>query len=256
MCSQNFLPLTHAVVQRGRPWPASVFPLREHDARKRTFSPLSRSIHSLVDLFHETECVYAWVHQSWSQVLSVFIFSVLPAVIYYVLVYAYYQQTVNPNHSACLINNDERRHHRGALSGRMEAFSQVGYARVARSDNSVSTTNDANDVSSKNGMTSGRLEHAHSLLSARRRPAQVPKSLRGVGAANTSSTGPQIGATVNKKPPFVSRSLKRAHRPPPLIQSPSPIGLSLSPGPPTYGPSRVYAAFAAPVLSTECDKFI
>ena len=98
-------------------------------------------------------------------------------------------------------------------------------------------------------MTSGRMEHAHNLFSPRRRTAhQVPKSIRGVGAAasnhlqNTTNNNP-----VKRKPPFVSKSLKRDHRPSPLIQSPSPIGLS--PGPPSYRPSKVYAAFAAPVLS-------
>ena len=94
-------------------------------------------------------------------------------------------------------------------------------------------------------MTSSRMEYAHNLLSPRRRTAQVPKSMRGVGASNHQSN--KVGVPVNKKPPFVSKSLKRDHRPPPLIQSPSPIGLS--PGPPSYGPSKVYAAFAAPVLS-------
>jgi len=201
---------------RGRPWPVPALLLRTHDARR--------------------QCVYAWVHQSWNQVASVFLFSVIPAVIYYVLVYAYYRQTANPDHSACLLNNygsDER----NAPSNRMV---QVAYTRVAVIDNSVSTRN---DVSSKN---TGRLEHAHNLLSPRRRTAQVPRSLRGVGASSHQS-GNTSTTSVNKKPPFTSRSLKRDRRPPPLIQSPSPVGLS--PGPPTYGPSRVYAAFAAPVLS-------
>jgi hypothetical protein len=218
---------------RGGPWPNSVFPLRVHDARK--------------------QCVYAWVHESWYQVSSVFLFSVIPAVIYFVLVYAYYRQTLNSNHSACLINSgDGGRRHGSAPSGRMEAYSQVGYTRVAGRDNDVST--------SRNGMTTSRLEHAHNLLTPRRRTVQVPKSLRGLGTSShqsgnsTSSTSTSRQGTANKKAPFVSRSLKRDRRPPPLIQSPSPIGLS--PGPPSYGRSRVYAAFAAPVLSTECDKFI
>lgn len=167
--------------------------------------------------------------------------------IYYILVYAYYQQTINPNHSACLINTyggDERSHHRNALTGCIEA----GYTRVARRDNGISPRND--DILTRN---TSRLEHAHSLLSPRRRTPQIPKSLRGVGASSHQNSN-NVRATVIgvKQLPFVSRSLKRDHRPPPLIQSPSPIGLS--PGPPSYGPSRVYAAFAAPVLSTECDK--
>lgn len=114
---------------------------------------------------------------------------------------------------------------------------------MAGMDNGVNTR-------SRNGMTTSRLELAQNLLSPRRRPVQVPKSLRGVNAGSSST----IGTGGNKKPPFVSRSLKRDRRPPPLIQSPSPIGLS--PGPPSYGPSRVYAAFAAPVPSEECDNFL
>lgn len=121
---------------------------------------------------------------------------------------------------------------------------------MAGRDNGISTRNGNTHVSNRNGMTTSRLEHAHHLLSPRRRTTQVPKSVRGVGASGATSIG------VNKKPPFVSRSLQRDRRPPPLIQSPSPIGLSLSPGPPSYyGRSKVYAAFAAPVPSTECDNY-
>jgi hypothetical protein len=199
-----------------RPWPVSVFPLMLHDARK--------------------QCVYAWVHQSWFHVSSVFLFSVFPALIYFGLVYAYYQQTINRNHSACLINTygDDRSNHRSAPLGRMETYSQVGYN---------SQRNNDTHASSRDGLTSSRLDHAHNLFSPRRRTTQVPKSIRGVGVSNHQSNG----IPVNKKPPFVSKSLKRDRRPPPLIQSPSPIGLS--PGPPSYRPSKVYAAFAAPVLS-------
>ena len=98
-------------------------------------------------------------------------------------------------------------------------------------------------------MTSGRMEHAHNLFSPRRRTGhQVPKSIRGVGASNhLQNNNMVVNNPVKRKPPFVSKGLKRDHRPPPLIQSPSPIGLS--PGPPSYRPSKEYAAFAAPVLS-------
>jgi len=213
---------------RDRPWLVSVFPLVVHEARK--------------------QCVYAWVHQSWFQVSSVFLFSVFPAMIYFGLVYAYYRQTINRNHSACLINTygDDRSNHQSAPLGRMETYRpQVGYT--------IQRNNDTH-CSSRNGMTSSRLEHAHNLLSPRRRTTtQVSKSMRGVGAlsinhqSNNNNNNNKVGNPVKKKPPFVSKSLKRDHRPPPLIQSPSPIGLS--PGPPSYRPSKVYAAFAAPVLS-------
>jgi len=201
---------------RDRPWPVYVFPLRVHEARR--------------------QCVYAWVHQSWFQVSSVFLFSVFPAMIYFGLVYAYYRQTVNHNHSACLINTygDDRSNHRSAPLGRMGIYSQVGQR------------NNDTHASSRDGMTTSRLEHAHNLFSSRRRMTHVPKSIRGMGVSNHQSNN-KVGIPVNKKPPFVSKGLKRDHRPPPLIQSPSPIGLS--PGPPSYRPSKVYAAFAAPVLS-------
>ncbi|KAF8153314.1 hypothetical protein B0H34DRAFT_100521 [Crassisporium funariophilum] len=199
---------------RGRPWPGSSFALREHDARK--------------------QCIYAWVHQSWSQVAAVFLFSLIPSVIYYLMVYTYYRQTINPKHSANLLDN------RRLASGRMEAHPQVVYAAVG-----------AREVGT--GVTTSRRQQANSLTprirSANRR-VQVPKSLRGVGASSNNATAG------SSKRSFTSRSLQRNHRPPPLMQSPSPLGLSLSPGPPTYGPSRVYAAFAAPVLSTDYDKFV
>jgi len=204
-----------------RPWPDSVFPLMVHDAHK--------------------QCVYAWVHQSWYQVFTVFLFSVFPALIYFALVYTYYQQTINRNHSACLINTygDDRSNHRSAPLGLMETRSQVGY---------TNQRDDITRVSNRNAMTSGRLDHAHNLFSPRRRTAQVPKSIRGVGVSNLQNNNNKVVLPVNnKKPPFVSKGLKRDHRPPPLIQSPSPIGLS--PGPPSYRVSKVYAAFAAPVLS-------
>lgn len=220
----------------------------EHDAHKRMIF-FSSNYTVFLLIFSLIECVYAWVHQSWYQVSSVFLFSVFPALIYFGLVYAYYQQTVNRNHSACLINTfgDDRSNHQSApLLGRgmieTSSSSQVVVAYADQRDNIT-------QVSNRKGMTSGRMEHAHNLFSPRRRTAyQVPKSIRGVGAGSSLQNNMVVNNNpVKKKPPFVSKSLKRDHRPPPLIQSPSPIGLS--PGPPSYRPSKVYAAFAAPVLS-------
>lgn len=226
------------IFQHDRPWPVSVFPLRVHDAHKRMFSHRAASRFSCWSSpsLSLIECVYAWVHQSWFHVSSVFLFSVFPALIYLGLVYAYYRQTINRNHSACLINTygDDRSNHRSAPLGRMMTYSQVN-----QRDNDT-------HVSSRNGITSSRMEHAHNLFTPRRRTTQVTKSIRGVGVGNHQGNS-KVVIPVNKKPPFVSKSLKRDHRPPPLIQSPSPIGLS--PGPPSYRPSKVYAAFAAPVLT-------
>ncbi|KAG6811445.1 hypothetical protein H0H92_007362, partial [Tricholoma furcatifolium] len=57
-----------------------------------------------------------WTHGSLSQVLGIFIFSVLPALLFFFLVYTYYRQTIDPSHPACLnMKNNE------ALYVRMEA---------------------------------------------------------------------------------------------------------------------------------------
>ena len=146
----------------------------------------------LILLKKKIECVYAWVHQSWYQVSSVFLFSVFPALIYFGLVYAYYQQTVNRNHAACLINTfgDDRSNHQSApLLGRrrMEmttSTSSSSQSVVGGGGYTDQRDNITNHISNRKGMTSGRMEHAHNLFSPRRRTAhQVPKSIRGVGAA-------------------------------------------------------------------------
>jgi len=234
---------------RSHPWPGSVFPMSKIDARR--------------------QCVYAWVHQSWSQVACVFLFSVIPAAIYYVMVYTYYRQTIDPKHHANLVRNDSSSN---LFTSRPRQRS--GYARVA------------NDRDVAEGITSGRLYAGNSQsarLRAARSQVQGNRSVRGV-STTTSTTNAQT------RRKFTPRSLNRPHRPPPLMQSPSPIGLGPNvinvngysnsnengtPGPPAYAsihagtshgysytnrPSRVYAAFAAPVLSEgderEYDKFV
>ncbi|KAF9484319.1 hypothetical protein BDN70DRAFT_798044 [Pholiota conissans] len=204
---------------RSRPWPSSIYGMRHGAARK--------------------QCVYAWVHQSWSQVAAVFIFSFIPSVIYYIMVYAYYRQTITPNHSANLkINNP------GAHSSR-----EVGYTRVGGGgdDSSVGLLTSARNAS----QSVARQRGAAAGPSRRQQTAQ--RSIRGVStAATTAST-----FVTTSKRTFVPRSLQRPHRPPPLLQSPSPVGLAQTPPPPSYRPSRVYAAFAAPVpTDLEYDKFI
>jgi hypothetical protein len=233
---------------RSRPWPGSVFPISKNAARK--------------------QCVYAWIHQSWSQVACVFLFSVIPAVIYYIMVYVYYRQTVDPNHHANLIRNGHSSSNLYTSRPRGRQ-SSTGYARVGSNDRDEGIT-----------MTTSRAANPPSArLRATRSQVQANRSVRGVSTTSSSSN------TSQTKRKFVSRSLNRPHRPPPLMQSPSPIGLRPSgfahanlsgssnvndtPGPPTYSsvhagavhgyrPSRVYAAFAAPVPSDdrEYDKFV
>ncbi|KAF8177663.1 hypothetical protein BJ912DRAFT_856757 [Pholiota molesta] len=202
---------------RSRPWPSAPYGMSRGVARK--------------------QCVYAWVHQSWAQVIAVFLFSFLPSVLYYIMVYAYYRQTTTPDHSA---NLQPSHRGAGAHSTRGASYTRLGGGNV--------------DSASSAGLTT-----AQSLARPRvggggaapsRRGAQmVQRSVRGVSAA-APAAGPS-------KRTFVPRSLQRPHRPPPLLQSPSPVGLGQTPPPPSYRPSRVYAAFAAPVpTDLEYDKFI
>jgi len=219
---------------RSRPWPGSVFAIEENFARR--------------------QCVYAWVHQSWSQVASVFIFAFMPSVLYYMMVYTYYRQTTDPKHSANLQKNHPHlRAGGGGSSSREEAYSQVGYSRIGGQQ--------ANEAScSSTQQPSARLRTA-----ARRSQAQNMRSQRGVGASTSSHHNNNAGSstTGSTNRTFTSRSLQRSHRPPPLIQSPSPVGF-ITPGPPSYSNknykannrSRVYAAFAAPVSESEYDKFV
>ncbi|KAF8909763.1 hypothetical protein CPB84DRAFT_1842985 [Gymnopilus junonius] len=227
---------------RSRPWPGSVFAVSKRVARK--------------------QCIYAWINQSWFQVASVFLFSFIPAVIYYVMVYTYYRQTVDPNHHANLVHNGSSTAYPRTSRPRQR---QGGYARVSQGQGR----------DREEGMTTGRLQpHPPSArLRASRSQVQANRSVRGV-SSSSSSTVDSVTSQTRRK--FVPRSLNRPHRPPPLMQSPSPVGFStagnadvhVTPGPPSYRaghnyrPSRVYAAFAAPVPDLsgdgqrEYDKFV
>lgn len=256
---------------RSRPWPNSIFRLRKLEARKH--------------------CTFAWIHQSWTQVASVFIFALIPAVIYYLLVYTYYCQTTDANHPANLQHNapsssrpsrPSRRDPRRVAPLPARAGAGVGggygYSRVAGSEADMDTD--------------AVLDMAVGLTTSRLHPAPGP------GVSRSRPTRP-AGPPPAKKPPtdnpFATKGIKRARRPPPLVPSPSPLGLgfgsssggalrTVSPGPPAYvrgpvgplgnnlrlggagvnggGRSRVYAAFAAPVDvdvmedGVEYDKFV
>jgi hypothetical protein len=214
-------------------------------------------------------CVYSWMRQSWSEIASVFLFALIPAIISYIMVYIYYRQTTNPKHPACLIRN--RRKQGGGGSQRRRNPTQTGYNRVATRD-----SYDGGDArnSQDQGLSTSRLHALTPNQHSAKRRSQVSqqRSLRGVGANSTSmsmgssnngramrnvstrATGPGASGVSRNgdKKPFVSKSLQRNNRPPPLVASPSPLGL----GPPNYGPSKVYAAFAAPLASSDYDKFV
>lgn len=220
--------------QRGRPWPSSVVPYPEQLAEKRM-----RCLPCQQKWTHpfSLECTFAWKHHSLNHIAAVLLFNIIPAMVYYALVYTYYRQTIDPTHNACLLG---RQFTSGAMTSGRRA--ECGYSRIEIRDRETS-------------MTTARLEYAPTAgraLTPRQRRAtqQAPYTKRATTEMNAAS-GPQT------KRSSVSRGIIRSHRPPPLIPSPSPLGLNSTPGAPSYnrGPSRVYAAFAAPV-SSEYDKFV
>jgi hypothetical protein len=214
---------------RGHPWPGSVVPYPEQLAEK--------------------QCTFAWKHHSVNHIAAVLLFQIIPAVVYYLVVHTYYKQTIDPIHNASLLGGPFTA---ATTAGRLRA-ERGGYSRI-----------EAHGRIDDGGMTTARLAAVNALTPRQRRAAQqapytkrVTTDMSAVSQSGSSSR-PDTGSGPQSKRSFVSRGITRSHRPPPLISSPSPLGLNSTPGGPTYnrGPSRVYAAFAAPVSSSEYDKFV
>jgi hypothetical protein len=200
---------------RSQVWPGQFSPVREGFARRR--------------------CVNAWVSESWTQVASVFLFAFLPAVIFFLMVYTYYQQTIDPDHGANLQS-------RSVLTSRANTYRDVGYSLVGHQNTGRSTAN--------RPRVSQRVQQARPGM---RRLTLVENATSNQAAAAAGGASQQ---QLRRQRAFASRSLKRSHRPPPLVPSPSPFGMEVTPGPPTYRPLRVYAAFAAPLASSAFDKAV
>jgi hypothetical protein len=216
---------------RGRPWPSSVVPYPEKLAEK--------------------QCILAWEHHSVNHIAAVLLFYIIPAVVYYILVYTYYKQTIDATHNACLLGG---RFTAGATTaGRPRHDDRGGYSRIETRER---------ERGNEGSMTTARLVHPSTprgpLTPRQRRAAQqAPYTKRATTTDSnlSSSSSSRVAAGSQTKRTFVSRGIIRSHRPPPLISSPSPLGLDSIPGY-NRGPSRVYAAFAAPVASSEYDKFV
>ncbi|KAF9452104.1 hypothetical protein P691DRAFT_267800 [Macrolepiota fuliginosa MF-IS2] len=139
---------------RGRPWPLMQHGMKSTDA--------------------ETACYTAWLSEVPSQITSVFLFSLLPSIIYCLLVYVYYRQITDPAHPAYL----------------------------------------------KEG-------HPDSSMQMDDWPSYSP--------LYNSASAPTVP---KEQPPQPSRK-KRVPRLPALMQSSSPMEYLMTPGPPSFGPSKV-----------------
>ncbi|KAJ2930603.1 hypothetical protein H1R20_g6493, partial [Candolleomyces eurysporus] len=193
----------------------------------------------------QKQCVAAWTQESWTQVINVFLLGFMPAMICYLLAYTYYRQTTDASHPAYLVprhrlSSDSSRHDRPQMQG--------GYSRIPNAD--VPYAGGASD-------NIAAAPAANNLRSAARLRA---------GRANN-------GGTTSTKTANTSRSLKRAHRPPALMelegpifspqkggfmQTATPLSFIFSPGPPTFGvnivgPSRMGIGAYGPAINLSCS---
>ena len=237
--------------QRGSLWPSSAVPYPEKLAEKRMLTSPSQNKNQSANP-PPLECLFAWKRHSFNHIAAIILFNLIPAIVSYLLVYTYYKQTIDSTHTACLLNG--RSTVGAATAGSRRRADRSGYSRI-----------EADDRASPSGMTTARLQYAPAqggpLTPRQRRAAQqAPYTKRGTTTTASGSTSRPVTASgPQSKRSFVSRGINRSHRPPPLIPSPSPLGLDSIPGAASYnnqGRSRVYAAFAAPVCSSEYDKFV
>ncbi|KAF6743879.1 hypothetical protein DFP72DRAFT_1079382 [Ephemerocybe angulata] len=215
---------------RSRPWP-SMHPLGLRQA--------------------QTQCIAAWTQESWTQVINVFLFGFVPALICYMIVFTYYRQTTDASHPAYLVPRLRITSQRESTTRPMEQVARNGgYTRVPNADDPYAGT-PRGETNNNRGI--GR--------SARLRAARKSASKSTIAATSTV-----IAAT--------SRSLKRSHRPPALVElegpiftpqrntllqsASSPLSFLFSPGPPSFGvslvgPSRLGIGAYGPSINLSCS---
>jgi hypothetical protein len=212
----------------------------------------------------QKQCIASWTQDSWTEVITVFLFGFLPSLAYYIIAYTYYRQTIDPSHHANLLRQSSNRTSRNSSEDDEDGYIQVAVERPYAGTPTCDTNNQ-------------QQRRIANLPSARRR------SNRG-HAVPPQPAMSQVNRTTTTKPAFTSRSLKRPHRPPalkeleppifesqyaPVMITGSPAGYSVTPGPPTYGigPARIgvgsYASIPANLScsglslpSARYDKFV
>lgn len=217
---------------RSRPWP-SMYPLTLRQAQK--------------------QCVASWTQQSWTQVINVFLFGFVPALMCYMLVYTYYRQTTDSTHPAFIAP-------RIRLSGDRDQPSKSEVSQPERNGAGYTRVPNADDP------------YANAATNMRQRSAR----LRGNNNTRKSAAPlkPTATSTMTATAQFTTRGIKRAHRPPALaelegpvfspqhgiagllIKSASPLVSALfSTGPPSFGvnivgPSRLGVGAYGPLGCT------
>lgn len=197
-------------------------------------------------------CVNAWTQQSWTQIVYVFLFGFMPAMLHYLMVYTYYRQTTEVSHAAYLVarrpDSRDSNSHRGRNGG---------YARVSDNDAPCAEVTGRQRPEGRVNQRSARL--------------RTNATQRATNAGTTAVATQSVAVT--------SRGLNRPHRPPALVQPEPPIFPSqvgnllqsaaaisswLSPGPPTYGvnmasrnmPPIHLSCSGDALMSARYDKFV
>jgi hypothetical protein len=189
----------------------------------------------------QKQCIASWTQESWTQVINVFLFGFVPALLCYMLVYTYYRQTTDATHPAFIaprLRLSSDRDHPKPNEARND-----GYARVPNADDPYAGT--------PRGTT---------VTNTRQRSARLRAGRKSAKAINGGTTS--IATTAH-----TTRGIKRSRRPPALaeLEGPvfSPIGILMktasplvsalfSTGPPSFGvnivgPSRLGVGAYGPV---------
>lgn len=203
------------------------------------------SIYSLNLRQAQKQCVTAWTHESWTQVINVFLFAFVPAVMCHLMVYTYYRQTIDATHNA--------------------------YLAPARLEISGSAPQQNNRHGGYSRVPNVEIHHAGSPRRTNNRIAPVsPRHRAGRRSAIKAGNGPNVTSTATTAG---TNSFKRAHRPPALIElegpiftpqrgvvlkSGSPLSFIFSPGPPSFGvnivgPSRFGIGAYGSVIDHSCS---
>ncbi|KAH6877374.1 hypothetical protein BKA70DRAFT_1346279 [Coprinopsis sp. MPI-PUGE-AT-0042] len=212
---------------RGRMWPSYAMGLRQA----------------------QNQCVNAWTHQSWAQIVYVFLFGFMPCMLHYLLVYTYYRQTTEVSHAAYLVARQPNSRGSNSHRGR-----NGGYARVSDGDVPCAEVTGRQRPEGRATQRSARLRANASQRAGTTAIASqaVAPTSRGLNRPNRPP------ALVQPEPPIFSAQVGA------LLQSATAISSWLSPGPPAYGvnmasrnmPPIHLSCSGDGLMSARYDKFV
>jgi hypothetical protein len=218
----------------------------------------------------QTTCLQTWEHESWSIILSSFLFYMFPSSLYYLVAYTYYRQVTDPGHKAFL---RERRRARwqtqqmqmqerdtggqgqgqaggaagrlGGIAGWWRGDSPV-YQRVPQNvgannnNNNNNNGNDRNrnrnDRSSRN-LTRGK-SSAHRFSTNPSNSQSTTSTSQSNGHAHASTSQASRPNTKRASSSSTNTNQIKSSRKPDHANQPPATAYGLSPGPPSFSTKR------------------